>query len=55
MDDEEFRYFCQVDGHIMVNNRTLHYVNERCKELGIMKENTDGALHIKNVSGTESK
>lgn len=55
MDDEEFKYMCQQDGHIMVNHRTLNYINERCKELGIRKELADGALHIKKVSGTQSK
>ena len=54
MDDEEFKYFCQIDGHIRVNQRSLNYVNERCKQLGIIKDLDDGALHIRKVSGTES-
>ena len=55
MDDEEFSYLCQQAGHIMVSKRTLNYVNERCKQLGIMKENSPGALHIKNMGGQQSK
>ena len=53
MDDEEFEFFATAGVQIMVNKRTLNYVNDRCKELGIRKELGDGILHVKKRSGSE--